>query len=178
MKIQHSLDDCLWYALHTNPRQEIRAESNLKAWGIETYLPRINESYFDRYKNSYTSLIKPLFTRYLFARFRYNAFGYKIRHTRGIKDIVSFGEAPIPVDSEIIDLIQSRQDDFGYVKLEDGISQGDEVVIADGMFKGIHGIFERKINNSDRVMILLKAIQYQAHIVIDREFLRKIQALS
>ena len=172
--MQHSLDVCSWYAIHTNPKQEMRAESNLKAWGIETYLPKTKESYFNRYEGNRTWLIKPLFTRYLFARFRFSTFGNKIRYTRGVRDVVGFGDAPAPVDDEIINLIQSRHDDLGYVKLDNDISQGDEVVITDGAFKGIYGIFERNVSSADRVMIMLKAIQFQARIVIDRELIRKI----
>jgi transcriptional antiterminator RfaH len=172
--MQRPLDACSWYTIHTNPRQEMRAESNLKAWGIETYLPKIKDGSVDRFKSDRTWSIKPLFARYLFARFRFSAFGHKIRNTRGIRDVVGFGEIPAPVDDEIIDLIRSRHDEQGYVKLVADVDHGDEVVVTDGMFKGIHGIFERNVSNSDRVMILLKAIQFQAHVIIHRESLRKV----
>jgi transcriptional antiterminator RfaH len=174
VSIDRTIDTCFWYAIHTNPRQEMRAESNLQAWGIETYLPKIRESNLNQYNGDRIWLIKPLFLRYLFARFRFNVFGHKIRYTRGVRDIVGFGEAPVPIDGEIIKLIQSRHDEFGYVKLEEEICQGDEVVVKDGIFKGIQGIFERKTSSSDRVVILLKAIQFQAHVVVDRGALRKI----
>jgi transcriptional antiterminator RfaH len=172
--VSRAEDTYLWYAIHTNPRQEMRVESNLQAWGVEAYLPKIKERQLNQYSSKYTWLIKPLFLRYLFARFRFNAYGHKIRYTRGVREIVGFGETPLPVDDEIIELVQSRQDEHGYVKLEDEIRPGDEVVINGGVFKGIHGIFERNISNSDRVMILLKSIQFQAHISVDRGALRKI----
>jgi transcriptional antiterminator RfaH len=174
VSIDHTLDTCLWYVIHTNPRQEIRAESNLQAWGIETYLPKIRESHLNQHNSNHIWLIKPLFLRYLFARFRFNVFGHKIRYTRGVREIVGFGEIPVPIDDEIIKLIQSRQDELGYVKLEDEIRPGDEVVVKNGIFKGIHGVFERNMNSSERVVILLKAIQFQAHIIVDRNALRKI----
>ena len=88
--------------------------------------------------------------------------------------MVGFGETPIPVDDEIIKLIRSQHDESGYVKLEDSIGPGDTVVVRDGLFKGIHGIFERNVSNSDRVIILLKSIQFQAHMIVDRETLRKV----
>jgi transcriptional antiterminator RfaH len=164
----------LWYAVHTNPRQEMRVESNLQAWGVEAYLPKIKERHLNQFSNKYTWLIKPLFLRYLFARFRFNVYGHKIRYTRGVREIVGFGETPLPIDDEIIKLIRSRHDELGYVKLEDEVHPGDEIMVKDGIFKGIHGIFERNISNSGRVMILLKSIQFQAHIVVDRGALRKI----
>jgi transcriptional antiterminator RfaH len=174
VSIDHTVDTCSWYAIHTNPRQEMRAESNLQAWGIETYLPKIRESHLNQYNSNRIWLIKPLFLRYLFARFRFNVCGHNIRYTRGVREIVGFGETPVPIDDDIIKLIQSRHDELGYVKLEDEIRPGDEVIVKDGIFKGIHGIFERNISSSDRVMILLKAIQFQAHVVVDIGALRKL----
>jgi transcriptional antiterminator RfaH len=175
VNIEHAVDICSWYAIHTNPKQEMRAESNLNAWGVETYLPKIRECSINQYNNNCTWLIKPLFPRYFFARFRFNTIGHKIRYTRGIRDIVGFGETPAAVDDEIIKLIRSRHNELGYVKLEGDINPGDEIVVKDGIFKGIHGIFERDVSNSDRVMILLKAIQFQAHIIVDKVTLRKIE---
>ena len=32
-----------WYAVHTQPRQEDRADQNMKAWDIDTFLPRLRE---------------------------------------------------------------------------------------------------------------------------------------
>jgi len=152
----------------------VRAENCLRAWGIETYLPKIKLRSRDRYLCKHTWLIKPLFLRYLFARFRFNTMGHQIRYTRGVRDVVSFGENPLSVDDEIIKLIQSQHDEYGYVKLEDNLRQGDEIVVRDGIFKGIHGIFERNVSNTDRVMILLKAIHFQAHMIVDRETVQKI----
>jgi transcriptional antiterminator RfaH len=174
VSMKHFSDISLWYAIHTNPRQEVRAESNLKAWNIETYLPKIKESSLNQYDGERTWLIKPLFPRYFFARFQFSTLGPKIRFTRGVKEVVGFGESPVPIDDEIINLIQSRQDKSGFVTLEDDINQGDEVIIKDGVFKGIRGIFERNVRNSDRIMILLKTIHFQAHIVVNKENLRKV----
>ena len=35
-----------WYAIHTHPKQENRAESNLQAWNVETFIPRIRDCRF------------------------------------------------------------------------------------------------------------------------------------
>jgi transcriptional antiterminator RfaH len=175
MSTKHYSDICSWYAIYTNPRQEVRAESNLKAWNIETYLPKIRESGCNDYDDIRKDVIKPLFLRYLFARFSFSTYGHRIRYTRGISDIVGFGEAPVPIDDEIIGLIRSRHDELGYVKLGDEIKTGDEIVVRDGIFKGIHGIFERNVGNSGRVIILQKAILFQAHIVIEKESIKKIE---
>jgi hypothetical protein len=54
-----------WYAIHTHPKQESRAEGNLKAWDVETFLPKIKDSRINECTGMRTNSIKPLFPRYL-----------------------------------------------------------------------------------------------------------------
>jgi hypothetical protein len=58
-----------WYAIHIKPRQEQRAESNLRAWHLETYAPKIRVRSPNRLTGQATYQIKLLFSRYIFARF-------------------------------------------------------------------------------------------------------------
>jgi hypothetical protein len=53
------------------------------------------------------------------------------------------------------------------------LAPGDEVIIEEGPLKSLRGVFERETNGADRVRILLKAISFQAHLVIGREMLKK-----
>ena len=36
-------DSPLWYAVYTKPKEEERAESNLRAWGVKTLMPKFKE---------------------------------------------------------------------------------------------------------------------------------------
>ena len=36
MSIETVVEDGQWYVVHTNPKQEERANSNLIAWGVES----------------------------------------------------------------------------------------------------------------------------------------------
>ena len=40
--------------------------------------------------------------------------------------------------------------------------------------KNFVGIFERDVKDSDRVMILLNTLKYQAHLLLERELVKKI----
>jgi transcriptional antiterminator RfaH len=161
-----------WYVIHTQPKQEQRADSNLTAWGVETFFPRLKERRSQRYTGGTTYVVKPLFSRYIFARFNPSRL-HKIMFTRGVRDVVSFGGKPIPVDDEIILTIQSHIGDDGFVKLGEELKLGDQVVINDGPLRGVGGIFQKEIKDSDRVVILLAAVNYQGSIVIDKEYVRK-----
>jgi transcriptional antiterminator RfaH len=163
-----------WYVAHTHPRQEERANHNLLAWGVETFTPKMKVIKYKAFTGEPAVLIKPLFPRYIFARFKLSDLYYKIRFTRGIHSLVSFMDKPCPVDDELIDLIKSRIDDKGFVRTVDQLKIGDEVMIKEGVLKNFSGIFVCEMKDEDRIRILLRTVNYQAHVVIERGKVSKL----
>jgi transcriptional antiterminator RfaH len=178
MNNQGAWNELRWYLVQTHPRQEDRAESNLKSFGIETLAPRFK----DRRRNFYTGEVTlhamPLFPSYIFARFIANDLCQKVRYTRGIRRLVSFGDSPTVVDEEIIATIQSRVGEDGFARINEYLEPGDKVIIKDGPLRTFAGIFEREMNSVDRVRILLLAVSYQAHVEIERDMVKKIGVSS
>jgi transcriptional antiterminator RfaH len=162
-----------WYAIHTRPKDEERANRNLIAWGIEAFAPRIRGYRYNEYTRKPTALIKPLFPGYIFARFNARTLLHKVYYTRGVHSVVSFNDSPFPVRHDEISLIQSRMDENGFVRMNDELNPGDEVTIKSGAFEGLNGIFDREINGKERVMIFLSAIKYQARVTIERALIQK-----
>jgi transcriptional antiterminator RfaH len=171
-------DDLNWYVLQTHPKQEERAAENLVAWNVETFVPKIKASRQNGFTGAVSYFPKPMFPRYIFAKVKINDLYHKIRFTRGIHSFVSFGDYPTPIDDDVIEFMRSRQGADGLVRLGDDLSQGDRVEIKDGPLRTFGGIFEREMKDSDRVMILLQTVNYQAHVVIEREQVRKIAKAS
>jgi transcriptional antiterminator RfaH len=167
------IDRPCWYAIHTNPQQEERTDSNLRRWGVETFNPRIRVRRFDRYTGRPTQVIKPLFTQYIFARFVADSLLHKVSFTRGVRRVVCFGAKPAPIDDTVIDFMRSKLDGEGLIRLS-ALKEGDNVTINDGNLQGISGIFEWKLKASDRVMILLTTTNYQGHLMVERELLQKV----
>jgi transcriptional antiterminator RfaH len=163
-----------WFLIHTNPRQEERTSSNLLAWNIETFAPQIREYKTNQFTGERCFVVKPLFARYIFARFYLEDKFHKVRYTRGVRDLVSFGDGPVAVDDEIIELIRSRVGKDGFVKIGTDLKPGDVVVVQDGAMKNFTGIFERELKDSDRVVVLLNTINFQARLQIDRKMLSKL----
>ena len=164
-----------WYVIHTHPRQEDRADRNLRSQGIITFAPKLREHRYNPYRWEKTYLIKALFPRYIFARFQLMHFLNKVRFTRGVYSVVSFGGCPTPVDDEIITIMQSRIGEDGFISIRNEFEPGDEVIIDDGPLKSFRGIFEREMKDIDRLRILLTTISYQAHVVVERERVRKLE---
>lgn len=174
MSYEQALDNICWYLIHTNPKQEDRASKNLQAWGVETFAAQVKERRFNKYTGAVSYVIKPLFPRYIFARFRINDLYHKVRFTRGVHSIVSFGDVPTPVDERILNIIRMRMGSDGFIKLTEDLKPGDEVLIIQGPFRSLTALFEREVKGADRVVILLDAVKYQAHIEISRGLLRKV----
>ncbi|MBA3240909.1 MAG: hypothetical protein H0T60_06750 [Acidobacteria bacterium] len=154
-----------WYVLHTHVRQENRAESNLRVMNIETFVPRYRQRRRNQFRAKPIYYTSALFSRYIFARFSLEEMLRKVRYTRGVRGVVCVGDEPAPVDDELIEMIKSRSDADGFVCLEDELKPGDEVLVKYGHFSGFAGVFERRLKDSERVMILLKTVTGQVHIV-------------
>jgi transcription antitermination factor NusG len=82
------------------------------------------------------------------------------------------GNSPVPMDDSIIEMIMSRRDSDGLVKLENEIKSGDEVVVSGGVFSGLVGVFDYRMKDTERVMILLKTV-YQFRVVVPETHIKK-----
>ncbi len=168
--------DPRWYVVHSKPRQEARADANLRSWGVETLYPRLRE-YHDCLERGTAYRIAPLFPRYLFARFDAAALLAKVRLTRGVHDVLAFGAYATPVDDEIIALVHGRIEPDGFVRVA-APRPGDVVQIAEGPLRSLVGIFEREMDGRDRVMVLLTTVGCRARIHIAKSFIRRASAAS
>ena len=167
---QSSVDGASWYVIVTHPKQEDRAESNLRAWNVETFYPKLRERHENPLTGRTSFVIKPFFPRYIFARFDAKTLP-KVWYTRGVHSIVSFGSNPAIVEDDIIALTQSRVSPSGYIEIDDGLKPGDQVVIKKGPLANFMGVFERQVKHTDRVTILLSTVGYQSRVVIERQYL-------
>jgi transcriptional antiterminator RfaH len=167
-----------WYAIHTHPKQENRAEGNLKALGVETFFPRIRDCRFNELTSEPSYFIKPLFPGYLFARFALNSLLHKVRFTRGVHSVVCIGNEPAPVDDRVVEIIAAQIDATGFVKIGAALEPGDRVLIQAGPFKGLTGIFEREASAADRIKVLLDCISFEARVEVDRIYVKCFDSLG
>lgn len=166
-------DSLCWYVVHTHPKQEERTGSNLRTWGLETLTPKLRVKKYNEFTGHLIRAVKPLFPSYIFARFRFNEVYHRIRFTRGVHSLVCFNNSPTPVADEIIELIRSRMGEDGFVKTMEELKAGDPVVIREGRFKNLCGVFEREMPDADRVRILLNTVSFQAHVVVNKALVSK-----
>jgi transcriptional antiterminator RfaH len=146
----------------------------MRVLGVPIFNLKTRERRYNQYTNVPSYITKPLFPRYIFARFKINDLYHKVRFTRGVSSVVSFGEEPTPIDEEVIALIQSHVKEDGFVRINEEIRPGDRVIVKDGPLKNFAGIFEREMKDTDRVRILLEVVSYQAHVEIGRDMVKRV----
>lgn len=162
-----------WYAVHTHPREEDRANFNLIAWGIETCCPKIKSVRTHTFTGREAHAIKHMFPSYIFARFDAGSMLHNVRFTRGVRNVVTVGDVPARIDDGIIDLLRSRISEDGLITLLDEFDEGDEVYLKAGPFRGFTGVFNSRLKGSERVMVLLTTVNFQGCLIIDRGLVGK-----
>jgi len=156
-----------WYAVNTKTRCEASACVSLERIGVEVFLPLLREGKVLRGK--YGPATSPLFPGYLFAKFDVSSQLRAVKYARGVKNIVTFGSGPSTVDESIIHAIRSQATE-GVIELsEDRFSSGQIVRIQDGPLSGLEAVFEKKLDGTSRAVLLLKAISFQARVILESQ---------
>jgi transcriptional antiterminator RfaH len=174
MSIEYGDDRPQWFAICTHPKQEDRAFYNLLAAQVECFYPRIQESRCNEFTGAITRVARPLFHRYIFARFNIQNSLRKVRYTRGVHSVVSFNLKAAPIDDEIVELLKSRVGNDGFLNIGEPLNPGDKVRIKDGPWRAVIGVVERDTQPNERVQLLLTAINYQGRLTIERQLVEKI----
>jgi transcriptional antiterminator RfaH len=144
---------------------------NIERLGLEVFLPKIKMT--KTVWGVAQLVIKPLFSGYLFARFAPASYLHLIQYARGVRRVVGNGARPLPVDDEIILAVRSGMDEDGYLHMTPRpLRRGDRVMVQDGPLQGLIGTLDQEMDDRQRVIILLEAIEYQARILIEKRYLR------
>jgi len=159
-----------WYLIHTKPRLEKQALENLERQGYECYLPLYSTEKLYRRKLTVTD--SPLFPRYLFIRLGQESSGKSwnpLRSTRGVSQLVRFGQHPAQVDDTLIALLKSRERQSEPERM---FNQGDPVRIVDGPFADIEAIYQIP-DGERRALVLIEILSKPVSLRVDLASLRK-----
>lgn len=146
-----------WYVVHTKPRQESRALLNLERQGYECFLPTITKKKISRAELALAT--EPLFARYLFISLDtdLNSKSWApIRSTLGVSKLVTFGNEPAKVHSDLIEQIRNHETTLNETP-EALFHLGDLVTLREGAFAGIEAVYQMD-NGEARAMILIELL--------------------
>jgi transcriptional antiterminator RfaH len=161
----------LWYLIQCRSRQESRALEHLERQGFECYRPLYERECLTRGRRVLKRV--DLFPGYLFIRLdRIHHNWLPICSTRGVIQIVRFNAYPLPVPEGIIDQLR-RRIESGPVR-EPYLRPGEHVVITEGSFSGIEGIFIAS-DGEERVVLLLNILQSEQRLSFPIGSVHKIE---
>ena len=156
-----------WYLLQTKYNQENRAAQELKKQNITVFFPQYKIEKLT--KGEKITKEEPLFSRYLFVQLNNADTNWtSIRSTRGVSNIVEFGNGPFIVDEAIIWELKKLDPSF----TKPYIDIGGKVRVMSGPLKGLIGIYKAP-NGLSRSIILMEFMSQNQHLSIDNELLEK-----
>jgi len=146
-----------WYLIRTKNGRERWVRDQLLGRFPEVFLPLL-KARTPRWGRMVQS-VTPLFPCYLFARFELRSGYFDVKYMAGVRGIVSAGSDPLAVPQAIIDQIRSRGVDDVIELPDQRFGSGERVVVVEGPFRGFEAIFDRYLSGTERVAILLSAIE-------------------
>ena len=147
------LDNDRWYAVHTLPFAEARAECQLQQQGFRTFQPKRRKTV--RHARKTATIEAPFFPRYLFlvldlARHQWR----KVNSTFGVSRLVMRGEEPYPVPSGVVETLIAASDAGGILQFGEKLQIGGPVRLMAGPFAEQLAILDH-LDDSGRVRVLL-----------------------
>jgi transcriptional antiterminator RfaH len=155
----------LWYAVHSRPKQEIRALENLQNQGFETWLPMITIEKLRR--GRLAEVTEPMFSRYLFIRLDTEQTNWApIRSTLGVSRLVSFGNRPAAIADNLIQALRQMPDRAP----ERLLQAGQSVRMIDGPLKGLEAVYQQS-DGELRAMVLVDLMSKQHSVMVEMQHL-------
>jgi transcriptional antiterminator NusG len=161
-----------WYVLHTKSRFENVLNDALKKKSIEVFLPKIQVKSKRRDRNIMISV--PLFPGYIFVQTNLKPdHRIEILKTSGAVRLIGNNEGPISVPSKTIDSLKIMVQADHPVKTGNKFIKGDTVIVVNGPFTGITGIFER-YRGLSHVVVNIEALGQFASVDVNEEDIEKL----
>jgi transcriptional antiterminator RfaH len=156
-----------WYTLYTKANAEYKVVSYLREHGIEVYLPEVPVP------ARKTTQKQPLFPCYLFAQLDLTDGNPSLwRWTPGLRRLVSYGDQPIPLPPELINVMKLKLAQRNTAASQSHPYQvGDIVRIKEGPFKDMLAVFDGPMTPSKRVHVLLTALGQYRRLRLDPAYL-------
>jgi transcriptional antiterminator RfaH len=153
-----------WHLLRTKAGEERRARDQVSRLSAEVLLPLVHVQV--RRWGRITESVAALFPGYMFALFDIEREYSLLRYTRGVRQIVCFGEEAAVVPQWIIDELKLRCANGPLELPERRLVPGERVIVTDGPFRQFEGIFERHHSGPERVAILLSVMGASRRTVV------------
>lgn len=146
-----------WYCARTKPKHEHIAAANLrKNLNLEVFHPRLRIERATR--RGVVRVSEPLFPGYLFFRCLIDEKLDEIQRTSGVSTVVHFAHRIPKIADAVIEELKECFEGGETMTVEDRLSPGDEVIVAEGAFRGMSAFVLRVMPARKRVQVLLDVL--------------------
>ncbi len=159
-----------WQVIYTKPKQEARASEHLGNQDVEVYFPKITLEKIVRGELKDTE--EPLFPRYLFVKIPQHVSWTSVRSSRGVMDFVKFGSRIAEVQNELINTLENAVSENQKCSYGDVPESGEKVLITEGEFAGLEGVFQQRESES-RCFVLLEFLGRYNRVKMELSRLKK-----
>jgi transcription elongation factor/antiterminator RfaH len=151
-----------WYAVHTLPFGEARAEGNLAGQDFRIFMPKRRKTI--RHARRLTTVEAPFFPRYLFIALDMGRDQWRrVNSTFGVARLIMRGEEPRPVPGGVVEALVASSDARGILQLGPTLRVGGPVRLMAGPFAEHLAILDQ-LDESGRVRVLLDILGRQVTI--------------
>jgi transcriptional antiterminator RfaH len=146
-----------WYCARTKPKHEHIAAANLrKNLNLEVFHPRLRIERATR--RGVMRVSEPLFPCYIFFRCLIEEKLNEIKRTSGVSTVVHFAHKIPKIADSVIEELKECFEGEETMTVEDRLSPGDEVIVAEGAFSGMRAFVLRVMPARRRVQVLLDVL--------------------
>ena len=161
-----------WYVLTTRSRHEKKSEEFLKNRGFDVFLPlqKVMRKWIDRKK----MVEVPLFSGYLFIRYDESK-RFDVLNTPGIVRFLRYNNMDATISDSQVEAIKMALNEIPdeINVIDQHFSEGEEIRIKSGPFKGFYGKIIQ-YNNNRKIMISIDSIGKSILIETGKTVVEKI----
>lgn len=165
-----------WYALHTKSRAENVVHDGLAKKSMEVFLPKIIVP--SKRKDRKKMIRIPLFPGYVFVKSDLSASHHlEIVKTAGAVKLLGNQQGPVSVPDDAIESLKIMVTSEQPIATGYQFSKGDRVMVVNGPFTGVVGIFER-YGACGRIVVFIEAMGQFAAVEVDLEDVEKLPPIA
>ena len=155
-----------WFAVHTLPFVEARAQANLENQNFRSFLPKRRKTI--RHARKLTTVEAAFFPRYVFVALDLHRDRWRsVNGTFGVASMVMIGDQPQPVPCGVVEALIALADPLGILQFGETLRVGETVRLMAGPFAEHLAVLD-KLDDTGRVRVLLDILGRQVSITTGR----------
>lgn len=156
-----------WFVLHTKSRFERVVADCLDKKKIKSFLP--TTMVLSKRKDRKKIIEVPMFPGYIFVFSNFFPKNHlEILKTNGAVRLLGTENGPVPVKKNAIESLMLFSSSNELIETGKGFKKGEEVLITDGPFTGVRGLYEKKAGKN-RVIVQVDILGQYAYTEVEED---------